>query len=474
MLSLVKFRRAFGNGAFWRSALALALPIALQNLLVSSFSLVDTIMLGSLGDIALSSVGMAGQWSWLLNLVLFGFNSGASVFFSQYWGVRDIGRIRNVFGIQLLNVFSAAAVFTAVGLLLPREVVSIFNSDPAIIETGASYLRIAAFSYIAIALSNAFGTLLRSTENVRLPMISSIVSVAANALLNYILIYGKLGLPALGVRGAAIATCISSWLSPLIILGYTFLRPTIMRFHPREMLRGLSARFIGEYYRISLPVLINESMWGLGTVCYNIIFGRMGYEYYSAVTIQRTVENVFFSFFIGLCGACTIFVGKSVGAGLFVKAKTDARRFIYAMPALAAVVIVFVVFARAPLVRLFNMSGNLAETTDQNAQLILIIYASELMLRLIPYMTIVGIFRSGGDTLRGMIYDFTCLWLFSLPLTFVAAFVLHLPFPVVFAVMLYAEDIIKVFLCIHHFRSGKWVRPVTLAGSGKDSGKSIC
>ena len=463
---LIRLRRLCGNRKFWKSVLTLALPIALQNLLTSSFSLVDTVMLGSLGEVALSSVGMAGQWSWLLNLVLFGFNSGASIFIAQYWGIRDIRRIHNAHGLQLCSVVPICALFTAVALLLPKQVVSIFNSDPVIVESGASYLRIAAFSYIAIGISNCCFTLLRSTETVTVPMAISGFSTVANAVLNYVLIYGKLGLPALGIRGAAVATVISSWMSPLLLLLWTVCKKgNLLRISPLKMLRGTDRSFALNYYKISSPVLINETLWGLGTVILNIVYGQMGAEWYSAITIEKTVDNVFFSFFVGLCGACTVFVGKSVGAGFIVRAKRESRRFLLLVPTLTTLFVLFIIPCRSVLVEVFNLTGSLSAETQRLAEHALVINALFQYIRLMPYMFIVGIFRSGGDTLAGLIFEICTLWMLSIPLTYLSAFVWKLPFESVFLIMLSGEDVVKTILCLHRYRSGKWIRPVTGTGT---------
>ena len=178
-----------GNPAFWRVALTLAIPIALQNMLTASFSLIDTLMVGQLGDIALSSTGMAGQWSWLLNMVIFGICSGASVFISQYWGDKNIDGIHRSLGIATVAAFSLSVIFMIIAAISPEGVIRIFNKTPEVIESGATYLRYACYSYPAIAMSSLLGSTLRSTEQVRLPMAVSCVSALVNGVLNYILVF---------------------------------------------------------------------------------------------------------------------------------------------------------------------------------------------------------------------------------------------------------------------------------------------
>jgi putative MATE family efflux protein len=304
------FRKYFCDAGFWRVALRLAIPIALQTLLISSFSLIDTLMVGQLGDVALSAVGMAGQWSWMLNIALFGVISGTSLYISQYWGVRDIDGIHRTYGIALTSAVLIATAFALSGLLIPGGIVSIFNRDPAIIDAGSAYLSIAALSYPAVAISNILSTVLRSTERVRLPLAVSGITAVCNAVLNYTLIFGKFGLPAMGVRGAALATVISSWMGPLLLLLFSSFQKNILITSPARLFRFKRAQ-VGAFYRRAAPIILNESLWGLGTVIFNVIFSNLGYEYYAAVTIHKTFENIAFVLFVGFCNACCIMVGKS-------------------------------------------------------------------------------------------------------------------------------------------------------------------
>jgi putative MATE family efflux protein len=452
-----------GDREFWRVTLSLAVPIAFQNLLISSFSLVDTIMVGQLGDIPLAAVGMAGQWSWLMGLVLFGLCSGSAVFVAQYWGINDRRSIQKVLGVSLCAVSFVALVFLLSGLFMPERIVGVFNSDKAVIAAGASYLRIAVFSYPAVALNYILSTILRSTENVRVPVYASGISTILNCVLNYVLIFGAFGVPEMGVRGAAVATCISSWTAPLFIWIISYRQRNIIIGRMRDIF-GFDGKMVREYLSKAMPVMINEGLWGLGTVAYNVIFGRLGYEYYAAVTILKTFTDISFIFFIGLCSACCVIVGKSIGSGRIEKGYSDALRFSVVVPLLSLVVGSLIMIFRYPLVGLFNLSSNLTEITFATAAGIMLVVGAELVLRNFPYIQIVGIIRSGGDTVTGMKYDLVCQWVISLPLTYIAAFVLRLPFVAVYSVMLLAEDVLKVFLCLRRFVSRKWIMPVTEEG----------
>lgn len=452
-----------GDRHFWRDALRLGLPIALQNLLVSSFTLVDTLMVGQLGDIPLSAVGMAGQWSWMLNMMLFGLFSGTAVFVSQYWGVHDRDGIRRTYGISLVFSLLISAIFTVAALTAPVFIIRIFNRNPGVVEAGASYLSIAAWSYPAIALTGVAGAVLRSTENVRLPMYASAISTVFNAVFNYGLIFGRLGMPCLGVRGAAYATVISAWAGAILVYLISLIRKSIIIAPPRSVF-SFSFKAIGIFLRRTLPVVLNESCWGAGTLIFNIIFANIGYENFAAVTILRTFENIAFVFFIGLCNACSIMVGKAVGSGRIRDAIRDAKRFSLLIPLLGVVLGALIVIFRFDLVRIFDLSGALSEKTIKTAAMIMLVYGLELPVRNIPYIQIVGIYRAAGDTAKGAFYDLICLWGMSLPATLIAAYLLRWDFVIVFAIMYVFEDYLKSFLCLRHLRSGKWLKPVTDEG----------
>ncbi len=457
------FKKYFGDMGFWRVALKLAFPVAMQNLLTSSFILVDTIMVGQLGDLSLSAVGMAGQFGWFLNMITFGMCSGAAVFISQYWGAKDTAGIRRTYGIAVVSVCLISALFFVIGLLFPEGVVRIFNREPDVVEAGAAYLRIACWSYLATGVNMVFCIVLRSTENVKLPMYVSLVTTVLNAFMDYGLIFGAFGMPEMGIRGAALATVISAWAGPVLILAVSAIQRNML-ISPIKELFGFNKRSIAEYYEKATPVIINETLWGLGTLLFSVIFANLGYQYYAAVTIFRTFDNIAFVFFIGLCNASSIMVGKNVGAGHIKRAVEDSRRFVLFVSLCSVLTGVLIIIFRFQLASVFNLSGSITQETLKLTASLLLVYGIELPVRNLPYILIVGTFRPGGDTKIGMKLDLLSLWLCSVPLTTLAAFVFKLPFIAVFAIMYAAEDYLKAILCVKYYFTYNWLRPVTDQG----------
>ncbi len=459
----MKLSRYLGDRPFWRVTLTLALPVAIQNVLTSSFQLVDTMMVSRLGDVTLSAVGMAAQWGWLGFVMIFGLCSGMSVFVSQYWGIKDLKGIRRVLGIGILSSLVFSLVFLLVAFFAPGWVLRLFNKDAAVIAVGCQYLRIVCFSYPAVALTNILSVVLRNTERVKLPMYVSMCTTVANAIVDYGLIFGKFGLPELGVRGAALATCISAWLGPVLILVFSAIEKNMLMGPVKELL-AFGPKNLKLFFSRATPVILNEFLWALGILVLNIIYSNQGYEYYAGMTIFRTFADLAFAFFVGLGNACVIMVGKSIGQGKIARSIADARRFSVLTPLAGLLIGLVTIALRHPLISIFATGDSLSELTLHTALTVTVFCSLEQMLRNIPYVQVVGVFRSGGDTLHGMLYDLGSLWLVGIPAALIAAHVFHAPFLAVVIAAYLCEDIPKTILCLWHFTSLRWVMPVTPEG----------
>ncbi len=459
----MKYHYLIKDRNFWKVALRLALPVAIQNVLTSSFQLVDTMMVSRLGDVALSSVGMASQLGWFSALLTFGLCSGMSVFVSQYWGIRDLRGIRRTLGMTLISGMTVSCMFMFLALAAPEGVLHVFNRDPAVVASGCRYLTIVCFSYPAVMLTNVLSTLLRNTERVKLPMYVSMVTTLVNAAANYVLIFGAFGMPRLGIAGAAIATCISSWLGPVLLLICSFAEKNMLAGKLSDLLK-FSMHDLSAFFSRAMPVMLNEGLWAAGILTLNSIYSNMGYEYYAGMTIYKTFAELAFAFYVGLGNACVIMVGKSVGQGKISRAVDDAERFSFLMPAVGLVIGGIMILLRHQLVSIFSAGESLSVLTITTALAVTVFCSAESWMRNISYVQVVGVFRSGGDTLTGMLIDLGSLWLFSIPLAFAADRLLHLPFLGVVIVAYLAEDIPKAILCLLHLKTRRWLKPVTEEG----------
>ena len=414
------------SGSFWGTMLSIAIPVTLQNLLFSSFTLIDTLMIGRLGDTPLAAVGMAGKWTWFFDIALFGFTSGAAVFIAQFYGAHDERGIHRTHGLMTLFVLAA------------------------------SYLRIVALCYPFQALSKAGGTLLQSTQRVVIPFAGAACSVVTNIALNAVLIFGLLGFPALGVQGAAIASAIAAVVNCAVIYGTALARNTLMRAKLRELL-DFDLRFVRDYLRVGTPAMLNETIWALGNLVYSAIYGHMGTGAYAAITVVKSIEDLTSVVILGMCSSCAVMIGSFIGRGETERAKDCARRHLLLSVVFSMVIGGGVLLMRTRIISLFGVS----EAVRADALRVMCIYALEMPLRTLPLMLVVGTFRAGGDTKFGLIVDTLTAYLIGIPMTALTGLFLHAGVAATYLVMYLVEDVPKVIVYGRHFLSGKWIRPVT-------------
>ena len=422
---------------------------------MTSFRLIDTLMVGRLGDVSIAAVGLAGWASFFVELLAFGMSSGAAVFVAQYHGANNKAGMLRTYGMMLLFMVPMGLLFTVGVGLYPEFVMRLFTEDPALISEGVKYLQFACVSYLSLSLNLAISTMLRCTEQVKIPMITSGFSAGLNAVLNYVFIFGGFGLPAMGVAGAGLATAISSLINPLMMMIISYVKKTIVISPLRQVfdIKG----FIKPFWNRALPVLLNEFFWSIAILAVNMVFGRMGTDNYAALTVVRTIEGLVFVFFVGICNACNILVGKTIGAGQIDLGIRYSRRFMVLTPIIGILAGILIVLMRYPLISLFDLS----EAAKQTARTLLVIFAIDAVVRYIPYVEVVGIFRAGGDTRMGLIVDVVCHYVFILPAVVLAGLVFKLSFITTYVIMLAVDDVSKLIITIPYYRTMKWIKPIT-------------
>jgi putative MATE family efflux protein len=449
---------------FYSTLFSIAIPITLQNLLQTFVSMLDTIMVGQLGSVEIAAVGLANQIFFVLNMILFGISSGGSVFIAQFWGKKDISGIRHTLGITLSLSFIVSIVFTAGAVFFPRSLIGLYSHDERVIELGAQYLRYVGLSYPLMAISLAYQIAFRSTGHVNLPMISTAVSFLVNAFGNWILIFGvnrqfsgmHLFIPALGVQGAAIATVIARIVELAITLGYSY-RHHFEAAGPLHRLLSFNRNFIARFLKIAFPVIVNESLWGLGITMQNSIFSHASTDAIAAFNITGTISQLTWVFFIGVGNGAGIIIGKKIGEGHNNEARRYANRFAWFMPVMAVVIGILLFPLSLALPYLFKV-------VEPG-----IIRQGQLMLRILMCMYpenafnmcyIVGICRSGGDTIYAAFNDIFWMWAIALPLGACAAFIWHCE-PYQIYLFLQIEQILKLITGLLRLKSGKWLHNVT-------------
>lgn len=435
---------------FGQTVLRLAVPIVIQSLVVALMHIVDNLMIGQLGENQLAGVTQANRITFLMQVTMFGVVSGASVFTAQYWGNRDMKGIHRTLGLGTVTGLGVALLFAIPCICCPRALIGLLIHDELAAQAGVSYLRVIGFAYLIQGVSLVQAAVLKSTEQVKLPMAASIVAIASNTLLNYLLIFGKWGFPRLEVTGGAIATLIGSCLELAILLGvgYRYRLPNAARLKDMRFTR----RQAGEYFKVVLPTMLNEGFWSLGMVVYSAAYGLMGPGTVAAVSIYNSVEQLASVVLRGATHACAVLVGMSIGAGREEEAKLTAGRMLLGGTATGIVTGALVFLISGFVVGQFNVSAQ----TAASAQRLINTYACFLWLQAAATLLIVGILRAGGDVRYAMVIDVVPVWVIGIPLVF--AFGPGAGWPIWYVYMLTRiEEVIKSVVALRRLKSGKWV-----------------
>ena len=441
--------------SFYKKVAVIAAPIALQQLVISSLNMVDVFMISSLSNESIAGVGGANKLYFMFNLFLFGMSSGSAILTAQYWGAKDYKSIKQVYGITLSFGMVISLIFGLLALLLPEWVMHFFSGDTGVIREGAAYLRWVGFSYFFNAVSFATVFTLRSTKEVKLPLLVSIVAIGLNTILNWVLIFGHFGLPALGVVGAAIATLLSRVLEMLILLIMCNRRKLAPSGRLVEIF-SYPLELVKKYIIIAGPAVVNEVVWSSGVTMYAVVFGKMGTEVMSAMTIYQTIEQMAFVLIIGLSNSAAIILGNTLGKGDLTKAYQEAIEFIKLGVAIALFLAVLVVLLAEVTVGLFPLTPTVHLYVVRS----LYVMAAALLPRTLNTITVVGILRSGGDTFFTALIDGLGVWVVAVPLAFITG--LYFKWDIWFVVAAISmEEVVKVVLTLWRTFSKKWLRNLT-------------
>lgn len=449
------------NGFPWREFLknlaSIAIPVALQNLLTTTASMVDTMMVAPLGELSVGAMGLCAQFSSLMFSCYWGFVGGGCLFFAQYYGAREDRGIERSYGMTWTAMMLVAVTFACLAVLAPEWVMRLYTDKEAIREIGVSYLRIVGFAYVMQVYSMAMSALLRATERVRIPLYASITSVAVNLFLNWVLIFGHLGAPAMGIRGAALATVAAAGVNVLVVYVLAFRSgyPYLFR------IRG-HFRWTGEDIRIYLkkcfPIICNELLIGIGNMVINVTLGRQSEQVIAALAVFRTLEGLIIGFFSGFSSAASVLVGTCVGAGQLDRAYERARRLVYLCSGVIFAAGLLLLALHRPILTAMSLHG---ESYTAGTRLLLI-YVFAALIRMGNWVQN-DTYRSAGDAVYGTLLEIIFMYAMVLPAVLLTGFVLRAPYWVIF-LCCYIDEPIRYFLMQLHLYSGRWIRPVTAPG----------
>ena len=442
---------------FYRTLLLIAVPIALQNLITVMVSMMDTLMIGQLGETQLSAASIASHLWFMLMVFNFGIAGGANVLLSQYWGKEDTATCRRVMAITYKITFGLSILFVLVSQLMPALFMSFFTTDAEVIAYGAAYLRVVGWSYPLYAIANITIMMLRSFGTVNISILVYLTSLVVNTALNYILIFGKCGAPAMGVVGGALATAVARLFELAIAVGYMLWKEKKLRFSLAN-LRGNNRSLYSKYFGQALPIIGNEIMWGLGTTLTSVVIGRMGVSFVAANSIY-TVLNQFVTVLIfGVGNATLTIVGNTIGAGRYELAKQRSLT-LYVLALGLGIFSAALTLLLGPILLLCYKT--LSPETIWIMHGITKAGAVVVFFQSLAVVGMVGILRAGGDGKFVLICECTFLWGVAVPLGFITGLWLGWPAPVVFF-CLKSDEFFKTVICSIRILRFRWLRDITI------------
>lgn len=440
---------------FYKRVAGLVIPMALQNLMNVAVQSADVVMLGRVGEKALSAASLGGQVNFILSLFLFGLTSGASVLCAQYWGKKDSGSIEVITGLCLRLSLLIGLGVTLFTLAFPGGIMRILTSDGQVMELGVEYLRAVCVSYVLMTFTSVYLNIMRSMERVVVSTVIYAASLVINIIVNAFLIFGIGPFPELGVVGAAAGTVIARLAECVMVLFHNKWKNDLINFGPKLLIvkNPLLSR---DFIKISGPVILNEVLWGIGMSATAAILGQLGSEAASANAIVQVVRQLSTVVSFGIASATAITVGKAIGEGKKELAREYGGRFIKIIAVSGSVGSLIVLGVRPVVMAVMELTP----TAKGYLSVMMFLMAAYVWLQAFNTLMVVGIFRGGGDTRFGLILEIIGLWGCSVLFGSIAAFVLKLSVPLVAAVIL-LDEYVKFPLIVHRYRTYKWLRDVT-------------
>ncbi len=447
-------RLTIDNGALYKKLAKIAIPISIQGVVSATLGLVDNLMVGSLGEAELAAVGIATQLFHLHYMLLFGFISGTATFMAQFYGTKDFPNIRKVLGFAMTVAFAAGVIFFILGFGFTDTILRIYTDDLALVALARPYVKICSFTFFTLAFSFPLEMGFKTTQQTKVPMVISIVVFSTNVCLNYILIFGKFGAPALGVAGAAVGTTIARLLEVGISIAFAT-RKSNCFYGPVKSFFGWNRDMVLRMLKNSTPTTLNEFMWQLGQSMYVAAFARIGTTAYAAFQAAASINSLFTHAAFSIGDATLILIGEKLGEGKKDEAYVLGKKLLKIGVFFGIILGGMLIVSAMPLVNLFNLTA----LGKQFCFRILLVYGLTMWLGLYNGIQITGTLRGGGDTKFAMIAEVLCVWIVAVPLAFISALVFKLPiFLAVLVVKL--EDAVKCVILTKRFLSKKWMNNV--------------
>ena len=439
---------------FYKKLVTIAFPVAMQSVITVGVNLIDTIMLGKLGETALSASSLANQFIVLFIFMCMGISMGASVLTGRFWGARDMVSLKKVVTIAYRVALGIALLFTAINYFFAWQIMSLYSDEAPVVEAGAIYLRWSTAAFLLMALNTVSANVIRSVGVNHISFIASLCSFFVNIGANYVLIFGKFGFPQMGVAGAALGTVIARIVETAIVCNYVFridkkiaYRVKDLFSHCRDMVR--------EFLSISIPVMLSDSLLGIGESVLAVIMGHIGSQFVAANAITGVVQRLSTIFISGMAHASCIITSQTLGEKRIDDAKRQGTTFLLIGLIVGAAAAGVITLLKEPVINSYNITEDTKVIARElmNAISFIVVFRSTNMI------LTKGVLRGGGDTKFLVLADTSMMWVIAIPLGAVAGLVLHLPSFWIY-VCLYADHVIKAVWCIFRLRSGKWIKKI--------------
>ena len=432
------------------------IPVVLQNLISLGLNLLDTLMIGMLGEKEIAAVGAANQVYFIFSVSLFGLFSGAAVYTAQYWGAQNLHGVRKVLGIDFMvgGIFSLLVAFIA--FFFGENIIGLFSADSEVIELGGRYIRIACMSYFFTAISTSISYNSRAIQNLAIPTAINALALCVNAVLNYILIFGKAGAPALGVEGAAIATLIArifEFIALILFINLSKNHP--FRSSPKELF-GFGLDLFKKVMKTAVPVIFTEGGWALSVAVIFAIYGRLGTSALAVIQVTNVATDLLQSIYFGVGNATAMLIGEKLGQRKVEDAYHSGKLAVRTVWVLNVVMTLAMLALAKPIAGIYDFAP------DTESLLVSSLMAMGLMItpKMLGYIYIVGILRAGGDTVFSMIIDLACNILVMIPAAALAVMVLGVDLPFAIIMVELSGNLVRYFICMPRYKSRKWINIV--------------
>lgn len=439
------------NHRFFKDVCNLAIPVALQSMLQASFSIVDQIMIGQLGSVSVAGVGFAGKFSSIFSVMVSAIGAVAGIMISQYMGQKNKNEVSRSFYLNQILAILMAVVFTGICSIFPKQIISLYTKDEQTIAASANYLRIISGTFLPIAGATMMSTMFRCMEKAQFPLYASIASAILNTGLNYILIFGKFGCPAMGSEGAAIATLASQCVNFLAMLVMILKYKEHLKM-PAKHKKDMPKINWKQYLKMLLPILICEFAWSLGENIYSAIYGHIGTLSSAAMTLINPVQGLMIGALCGLSQAAGVIIGKKLGNKEYDDAYKASKKLILYGLVGSIILSIIIIMISQYYVNIYRVEESVKQLTRQ----ILIAYAIIAPFKVQNMIVGGGIIRSGGKTKYVMIIDMIGTWGFGVPLGLLSAFVFKLSIPYVYFI-LSLEECVRFAISLVVLRRKKWM-----------------